>query len=56
MTKHGPTTMRRTGAYIVKAAESRPTPVVAASIGRPTPAPSTADRRLAAALLETRRS
>jgi hypothetical protein len=47
--------IRRAGAYIVKAAESRPSRVLAKSDGRMS-TPSSADKRLAHALLNTKRS
>lgn len=53
---HQPSTrIRRAGAYIVKAAESRPSRVVSKSDGR-TSTPSGADKRLAQALLMTKRA
>jgi hypothetical protein len=50
-----PTEFRRSGAYIIKAAESRPRPVEPKSNGRRPPVPSPADKALAAALLASRR-
>jgi hypothetical protein len=47
--------IRRAGAYIVKAAESRPSRVVSKSDGRIS-TPSSADKRLAHALLQTKRA
>jgi hypothetical protein len=49
------TKIRRAGAYIVKAAESRPSRVLAKSAGRIS-TPSSDDRRLADALLKTKRA
>jgi hypothetical protein len=49
------TKIRRAGAYIVKAAESRPSRVLSESNGRST-TPSSADKRLAQALLKTKRA
>ncbi len=48
------TSIRRAGAYIVKAAESRPSRVLSKSDGR-TSTPSSDDKRLAQALLKTKR-
>jgi len=49
------TKIRRAGAYIVKAAESRPSRVVSKSDGRAS-TPSGDDKRLAHALLKSRRA
>jgi hypothetical protein len=49
------TKIRRAGAYIVKAAESRPSRVHAKSDGRVS-TPSGDDKRLARALLKTKRA
>jgi hypothetical protein len=49
------TKVRRAGAYIVKAAESRPSRVDSKSDGRKS-TPSGEDKRLAQALLKTKRA
>jgi len=50
-----PMKLSRAGAYIVKAAESRPTRIAAKS-GSRTSTPSGADKRLAQALLKAKRA
>lgn len=55
MRNQSPTKIRRAGAYIVKAAESRPSRVVSKPDARPS-TPSRDDKRLAEALLKTRRA
>jgi hypothetical protein len=53
MAKQRSTKIRRTGAYIVKAAESRPSRV-AAKDGVARSTPNTSDKRLAGALLKVK--
>jgi hypothetical protein len=55
MRNHQSPKIRRAGAYIVKAAESRPSRVLAKSDGRIS-TPSSDDKRLAHALLKTKRA
>lgn len=55
MSNQPPTRIRRAGAYIVKAAESRPSRVVSKPAGRAS-TPSGDDKRLAQALLKSKHS
>jgi len=55
MAKQQSTKVRRAGAYIVKAAESRPSGVAGKASGRSS-TPSTDDKNLAVALLRAKRA
>ncbi len=55
MSKQGSSRIRRTGAYVVKAAETRSTRVASKSTGR-TQTPNSSDKKLVDALVRTKQA